>query len=125
MENRCAITRARKSVRGVACFQGKGSVPHKNVRTSSKGSISNDMESRNTTSRMGFYWVYNRTGCKMTLNCNHDCTNCPACTLGGETSCKIINKVLAKLEYDKRISEQKWHNLLREGDKNDKNDKNI
>ena len=118
MENRCAITRARKSVRGVACFQGKSSVPHKNVRTSSKGSILNDMESRNKTRRMGFYWVYIRSDFNMTLDCNHDCLNCPAHIgyTGKPTNCMVINAVLDKLEYDKQAGKQLYLNYIREGE---------
>lgn len=50
------------------------------------------------------------------LNCNHDCKNCPAWTLSGQTPCIVINKVLDKLDFQERTARQEWHNAIKEGD---------
>ena len=54
----------------------------------------------------------------MTLDCNHDCTNCPAHVLygGTPTSCLIMNKVLLKLGYDIETAQQKLRNTQKQGD---------
>lgn len=58
----------------------------------------------------------------MTLDCNHDCTKCPAYVpYGGQTSCRIINKVLIKAGYDIEIAQQLLKNAVKEGERNDKN----
>ena len=54
----------------------------------------------------------------MTLDCNHDCTECPAHVLygGTPTSCLIMNKILLKVGYEIQTAQQLLRNAEKEGD---------
>ena len=54
----------------------------------------------------------------MTLDCNHDCKNCPARVLygGTPTSCLIMNKISIKIGYEIQAARQLLENAIKEGD---------
>ena len=56
------------------------------------------------------------------IDCNHDCSNCPAHVLygGNPTSCIIMNKILSRLEWDKLTSRELYNNAIKEGEKLEK-----